>query len=82
MDAAFEGSGPLMTGGSRFGVIAPYEPSQEALSPMGSRAFLVRFAEPITAGKHGKTGATPAETTPHDGNDPSKEDVGNPDYEP
>lgn len=82
MDAAFEGSGPLMTGGSRFGVIAPYELSTEALSPVGSRAFLVRFAEPITTGKHTKTGATAPETTPHDGNDPSKEDVGNPDYEP
>ncbi|MGH3625229.1 MAG: hypothetical protein ACRDQ5_26150 [Sciscionella sp.] len=49
---------------------------------MGSRAFLLRFAEPITAGKHEKTGATPPETTPHDGNNPSQEDAGSPDYEP
>jgi hypothetical protein len=82
MSTTFEGNGPLMTGGSRFGVTAPYESSQEALSAMGDRAFLMRFAEPITAGKHDKTGATPPETTPHDGNDPSQEDYGNPDYEP
>jgi hypothetical protein len=82
MSAAFEGQSPLITGGSRFGVIAPYEPSQESLSPLGRRSFLLRFAEPITVGKHDKTGATPPETTPHDGNEPSREDVGSPDYEP
>jgi hypothetical protein len=38
--------------------------------------------EPIKAGKHEKTGATPPETTNPDGDDEGKEDFGLPDYEP
>jgi hypothetical protein len=52
------------------------------LSPVGDRPFLLRFLEPIRAGKHGKTGATPAETTNPDGQGEGKEDFGLPDYEP
>ncbi|HSZ30751.1 MAG TPA: hypothetical protein VK784_13485 [Pseudonocardiaceae bacterium] len=52
------------------------------LSPVGDRPFLLRFLEPIQAGKHDKTGATPAETANPDGQGEGKEDLGLPDYGP
>jgi hypothetical protein len=52
------------------------------LSSVANRPFLLRFLEPIRAGKHDKMGATPPETTNPDGGSEGKEDFGLPDYEP
>lgn len=75
---------PLLARGNRapIGPLGDRPVDGAGLSPMADRPFLLRFLEPIQAGKHDKTGATPPETTNPDGADEGKEDFGLPDYEP
>lgn len=76
--------GPLLAASGRVAVgpVTARQVDSGGLSPVGDRPFLLRFLEPIQAGKHNKTGATPAETTNPDGQEEAKEDFGLPDYEP
>jgi hypothetical protein len=75
---------PLLCSSNRVAVgpEAARQVDTEGLSPVGDRPFLLRFLEPIKAGKHDKTGATPPETTNPDSEEDGKEDQGLPDYEP
>lgn len=79
-----EDGDPLLSPSSRVAVgpATARQIGSEGLSPVGDRPFLLRFLEPIKAGKHDKTGATPPETTNPDGDEEGKEDYGLPDYEP
>ncbi|MGH3717972.1 MAG: hypothetical protein ACRDRI_03845 [Pseudonocardiaceae bacterium] len=81
---AAEDGGPLLSSSGRVpvGPVATRQIDDGGLSPVGDRPFLLRFLEPIRAGKHEKTGATPPETTNPDSQDDGKEDFGLPDYEP
>ncbi|MBV9012863.1 MAG: hypothetical protein JO272_12580 [Pseudonocardiales bacterium] len=77
--------GPLLSASDRVAVGPVTAPQVDSggLSPVGDRPFLLRFVEPIQAGKHDKTGATPPqETTNPDGQTHGKEDFGPSDYEP
>jgi hypothetical protein len=79
-----EDDGPPLSSSGRV-VVGPVTAPQVdsgGLSPVGDRPFLLRFLEPIRAGKHTKTGATPPEKTNPDGQAEGKEDFGLPDYEP
>ncbi len=79
-----EDGGPLLSASGRVAVgpVAVRQVDDEDLSPLSDRPFLLRFLEPIKAGKHNKTGATEPETTNPDGDGEGKEDFGLPDYEP
>jgi hypothetical protein len=74
---------PLLSSSGRVAVgpVTARQVDGGSLSPVDDRPFLLRFLEPIKAGKHAKTGATPPETTNPDGQDGGKEDFGLPDYE-
>lgn len=76
--------GPLLSSSGRVAVgsVTARQVDGGSLSPVDDRPFLLRFLEPIKAGKHDKTGATPPETTNPDGQDEGKEDFDLPDYEP
>ena len=82
--ATAEDGGPPLSSNSRVAVgpVTAQQIDSGGLSPVGGRPFLLRFLEPIHAGKHGKTSATPAETANPDGQGEGKEDFGLPDYEP
>jgi hypothetical protein len=82
--ATAEDGGPLLSSSGRVAVgpVTAQQIDSGGLSSVGDRPFLLRFLEPIQAGKHDKTGATPAETTNPDGQGEGKEDFGLPDYEP
>jgi hypothetical protein len=79
-----EDDGPLLSSSGRVAVGPATAPQVDSggLSPVGDRPFLLRFVEPIRAGKHDKTGATSPETTNPDGQAEAKEDFTLPDYEP
>jgi len=79
-----EDAGPLLASSGRVAVgpMSARQVDGGGLSPVGDRPFLLRFLEPIRAGKHEKTGATPQETTNSDGQAQGKEDFSLPDYEP
>lgn len=80
-----EDNSPLLSSSGRVAVGPVTAPQVDSggLSPLGDRPFLLRFLEPIRAGKHDKTGATPPDTTNPDGQtEGGREDFGLPDYEP
>lgn len=79
-----EDSSPLLLSGGRLAVgpVSDRQIDVGGLSPVTDRPFLLRFLEPIRAGKHDKTGATPPTTTNPDGQGEGKEDFSLPDYEP
>lgn len=74
---------PLIAAGSRFPVGTDEPATEEGLSPVDRRSFLLRGARLVPACAYPQAGATPKTTTGYDG-EPGKEseDFNQPDFAP